>query len=111
MQYCWEWEGEGDRNGKLLVVEVADQNWWCLCVEVFEADGSSSELEPEQPGAAVADIKTTLQSTVGSSIGVEISTDLFTSGGTNAKSEVYISGVSSWSFLASSNFSKTAILS
>ncbi len=68
---------------------------------VFEADGSSSELEPEQPGAAVADIKTTLQSTVASV--------LFTSGGTNAKSEVYISGVSSWS-LASSNFSKTAIL-
>ena len=47
MQCCRE--GEGDRNGGLLlVVEVADQNW-CICVEVFEADGSSSELEPEQP--------------------------------------------------------------
>ena len=45
MQCCRE--GEGDRNGGLLlVVEVADQNW-CICVEVFEAEGSSSELEPE----------------------------------------------------------------
>ena len=72
----------------------ADQKWCICCVEVFEADGNSSELEPEQPQQKVpqkADIKTTLQSTVGSSIGDEIPTDLFTSGGTNAKSEeVYI---------------------
>ena len=46
MQCCWE--GEGNRNGRLLVVEAVDQNW-CICVEVFEADGSSSELELEQP--------------------------------------------------------------
>ena len=46
MQCCRE--GEGDRNGRLLVVEAAVQNW-CICVEVFEAEGSSSELEPEQP--------------------------------------------------------------
>ena len=44
MQCCWV--GEEDRNDRLLVVEVADQN--CICVEVFEADGSCSELEPEQ---------------------------------------------------------------
>ena len=36
------WEGEGDRNGRLLVVEAADQNW-CICVEVFEADGNSTD--------------------------------------------------------------------
>ena len=47
MQCCWEGR-EGDRNGRLLVVEVADQNW-CICVEVFEAEGSCSELDPEQP--------------------------------------------------------------
>ena len=52
MQCCRE--GEGDRNGGLLlVVEVADQNW-CICVEVFEAEGSSSELEPEQPQQEVS---------------------------------------------------------
>ena len=47
------WEGEGDRNGRLLVVEAAVQNW-CICVEVFEAEGSSSELEPEQPQQEVS---------------------------------------------------------
>ena len=33
----------------LLWSEVADQHWCSICFEVLEADGSSSELEPEQP--------------------------------------------------------------
>jgi hypothetical protein len=45
MQCCWV--GEGYQNGRLLVVEAADQNW-CICVGLFEADGISSEQETEQ---------------------------------------------------------------
>jgi hypothetical protein len=53
--------------------------------------------------------KTTLQSTIGSSMGMEIAADFLTSGGTTARSEEYFSGVLCWSSL-SSNFSKTASL-
>jgi hypothetical protein len=47
MQCCWV--GEGYQNGRLLVVEAADQN--CIRVGESEADESSTfglELEYEQ---------------------------------------------------------------